>query len=46
MSPSFASRPCRDFLDDFSPFVDGHLSPSRRNEIQAHVDCCQGVSII
>jgi hypothetical protein len=41
MSPSPESRPCRAFLDDFSAFVDGHLSPSRRSEIQAHVDCCQ-----
>jgi hypothetical protein len=42
MSPSPASRPCRDFLDDFSAFVDGQLSPARRDEIQFHVDCCQG----
>lgn len=42
MSPSPASRPCRAFLDDFSAFVDGHLSPARRDQIQAHVDCCQG----
>ena len=41
MSPSPVSRPCRDFLDDFSAFVDGHVSPTRRAEIQAHVDCCQ-----
>ncbi|HET6639398.1 MAG TPA: zf-HC2 domain-containing protein [Gemmatimonadota bacterium] len=41
MSPSPVSRPCRAFLDDFSAFVDGHLSPARRAEIQAHVDCCQ-----
>lgn len=41
MSPSAASRPCQDFLDDFSAFVDGHVSPARRAEIQAHVDCCQ-----
>jgi hypothetical protein len=42
MSPAPASRPCRAFLDDFSAFVDGHLSPGRRAELQAHVDCCQG----
>jgi hypothetical protein len=42
MSPAPASRPCRAFLDDFSAFVDGHLSPARRAELQAHVDCCQG----
>lgn len=42
MSPSPASRPCRAFLDDFSAFVDGHMPPARRGEIQAHVDCCQG----
>lgn len=42
MSPAPASRPCRAFLDDFSAFVDGHLSPDRRSELQAHVDCCQG----
>jgi hypothetical protein len=42
MSPSPDSRPCRAFLDDFSAFVDGYLSPARRDEIQAHVDCCQG----
>lgn len=41
MSLSPVSRPCRAFLDDFSAFVDGHLSPARRAEIQAHVDCCQ-----
>ncbi|MGH7565317.1 MAG: anti-sigma factor family protein [Gemmatimonadota bacterium] len=35
-------NPCRAFLDDFSAFVDGHLSSARRDEIQAHVDCCQG----
>lgn len=42
MSPAPASRPCRAFLEDFSAFVDGHLSPARRAELQAHVDCCQG----
>jgi hypothetical protein len=42
MSPAPASRPCRAFLDDFSAFVDGHLSPARRADLQAHVDCCQG----
>ena len=36
------ANPCRAFLDDFSAFVDGHLSPARRDEIQVHVDCCQG----
>lgn len=41
MSPSFVPSPCRAFLDDFSAFVDGHVSPARRAEIQAHVDCCQ-----
>jgi hypothetical protein len=41
MSPSPVPRPCRAFLDDFSAFVDGHVSPTRRAEIQAHVDCCQ-----
>ena len=41
MSPSAIPRPCRAFLDDFSAFVDGHVSPARRAEIQAHVDCCQ-----
>ena len=41
MSPSPVPRPCRAFLDDFSAFVDGHVSPARRSEIQAHVDCCQ-----
>jgi hypothetical protein len=34
--------PCRAFLEDFSAFVDGRLPPRRRDEIQAHVDCCQG----
>jgi anti-sigma factor RsiW len=33
--------PCRAFLTDFSAFVDGELSTRRRDEIQAHVDCCQ-----
>ena len=33
--------PCRPFLEDFSAFVDGELSPGRRAEVQAHVDCCQ-----
>ena len=33
--------PCRAFLNDFSAFVDGELPPRRRDEIQAHVDCCQ-----
>ena len=32
---------CRAFLNDFSAFVDGELPPRRRDEIQAHVDCCQ-----
>src|SRR5687767_2619108 len=41
MSPSPVPRPCQAFLDDFSAFVDGHVSPARRAEIQAHVDCCQ-----
>jgi hypothetical protein len=41
MSPSPVPRPCRAFLDDFTAFVDGHVSPARRDEIQAHVDCCQ-----
>jgi hypothetical protein len=41
MSTSPVPRPCRAFLDDFSAFVDGHVSPARRAEIQAHVDCCQ-----
>jgi hypothetical protein len=42
MSPSSVPNPpCRAFLDDFSAFVDGHVSPVRRAEIQAHVDCCQ-----
>ena len=41
MSPTPVPRPCRAFLDDFSAFVDGHVSPARRAEIQAHVDCCQ-----
>ena len=33
--------PCRAFLNDFSAFVDGEVSVRRRDEIQAHVDCCQ-----
>jgi hypothetical protein len=33
--------PCRAFLTDFSAFVDGELPARRRDEIQAHVDCCQ-----
>jgi hypothetical protein len=41
MSPPPVPRPCRAFLDDFSAFVDGHVPPARRAEIQAHVDCCQ-----
>ena len=41
MSPSPVPSPCRAFLDDFSAFVDGHVSPARRADIQAHVDCCQ-----
>jgi hypothetical protein len=42
MSPAPAGRPCRAFLDDFSAFVDGQLPQERRDELQAHVDCCQG----
>lgn len=42
MSPAPASRPCRAFLGDFSAFVDGQLPHDRRDELQAHVDCCQG----
>ncbi|HJU87371.1 MAG TPA: zf-HC2 domain-containing protein [Gemmatimonadota bacterium] len=41
MNPPAVPGPCRAFLDDFSAFVDGHVSPARRAEIQAHVDCCQ-----
>ena len=32
---------CRDFLDDFSGFVDGTLDPHRRSLLIAHLDCCE-----
>lgn len=40
---SFAPVPhgCRAFLTDFSAFIDGDLPPDRRDEYQAHVDCCE-----
>lgn len=41
MSHTPVPVPCRAFLNDFSAFVDGELPPLRRDEIQAHVDCCQ-----
>lgn len=41
MSHAPLPGPCRAFLTDFSAFVDGELSTRRRDEIQAHVDCCQ-----
>lgn len=41
MSNTPLPGPCRAFLTDFSAFVDGELSTRRRDEIQAHVDCCQ-----
>ncbi len=33
--------PCRDFLDEFSSFVDGSLDPERRALLLAHLDCCE-----
>lgn len=33
--------PCRDFLDEFSNFVDGTLDPGRRSLLLAHLDCCE-----
>lgn len=33
--------PCRDFLDEFSSFVDGSLDPARRALLVAHLDCCE-----
>ncbi|MGH7549708.1 MAG: zf-HC2 domain-containing protein [Gemmatimonadota bacterium] len=33
--------PCRDFLDEFSSFVDGSLDPGRRSLLIAHLDCCE-----
>lgn len=41
MSNTPLPGPCRAFLTDFSAFVDGELSARRRDDIQAHVDCCQ-----
>lgn len=41
MSHAPLPAPCRAFLNDFSAFVDGVVSAHRRDEIQAHVDCCQ-----
>ena len=41
MSHAPLPGPCRAFLNDFSAFVDGEVSVRRRDEIQAHVDCCQ-----
>ena len=32
---------CRDFLEDFSGFVDGTLEPRRRSLLIAHLDCCE-----
>lgn len=33
--------PCRDFLAEFSNFVDGTLDPDRRALLLAHLDCCE-----
>ncbi|MGH7570679.1 MAG: zf-HC2 domain-containing protein [Gemmatimonadota bacterium] len=33
--------PCREFLDEFSSFVDGSLDPARRALLLAHLDCCE-----
>lgn len=32
---------CRDFLEDFSGFVDGTLDVRRRSLLIAHLDCCE-----
>ncbi|HWC05846.1 MAG TPA: zf-HC2 domain-containing protein [Gemmatimonadota bacterium] len=32
---------CRNFLEDFSGFVDGTLDPRRRALLIAHLDCCE-----
>ncbi|MGH7587282.1 MAG: anti-sigma factor family protein, partial [Gemmatimonadota bacterium] len=32
---------CRDFLEDFSSFVDGTLDARRRSLLLAHLDCCE-----
>lgn len=32
---------CRDFLEDFSGFVDGTLDARRRSLLIAHLDCCE-----
>ncbi len=32
---------CRDFLEDFSGFVDGTLDAGRRSLLIAHLDCCE-----
>ena len=41
MSPTPVPHACWAFLNDFSAFIDGELPAARRNEHQAHVDCCQ-----
>lgn len=33
--------PCREFLAEFSNFVDGTLDPGRRALLLAHLDCCE-----
>lgn len=32
---------CPDFLEVFTDFVDGNLSPEHESEIRAHLDCCE-----
>lgn len=32
---------CPEFLEVFTDFVDGNLSPEHESEIRAHLDCCE-----
>lgn len=38
---SISRGPCRDFLAEFSNFVDGTLDPDRRALLLVHLDCCE-----
>jgi hypothetical protein len=38
---SISRGACRDFLEDFSGFVDGTLDARRRSLLIAHLDCCE-----
>ena len=38
---SISRGACRDFLEDFSAFVDGTLDARRRTLLIAHLDCCE-----